>query len=133
MRNQIQSEIAERPLTYDNFTVTRKNEEKWLGDILSNGGLDKSIEATINSRYGKITGAIFELKAVIEDLRMQSIGGIRCGKDIWEISIIPSLLNDSRTWATISDSSVEKLNSLQNTFLQTLLAVGRSCPKPALC
>ena len=133
MRNRIQSEIADRPLTYDTFTVTGKSEEKWLGDILSNGGQEKSIEATINNRYGKITGAIFELKAVIEDLRMQSIGGIKCGIDIWEMSFIPSLLNNSGTWASISDSSVEKLNSLQNTFLQTLLAVGRSCPKPALC
>jgi hypothetical protein len=55
---------------YDNFSVTGKSEEKWLGDILSDGGLEKSAEATIANRYGRILSAIFELKAVIEDLRM---------------------------------------------------------------
>jgi hypothetical protein len=101
--------------------------------MLSTGGLEKSVEATITNRYGRIIGAIFELKAVIEDLRMQCIGGINCGTDIWEMAIIPSLTNNAGTWTMISDNSIEKLNSLQNTFLQTLFSTARSCPKPALC
>jgi hypothetical protein len=94
----IENEIAERPLIYDNFAVTRKTQEKWLGDILSDGGLEKSAEATITNRYGRIIGAIFELKAAIEDLRMQMIGGIKCGLDIWEMALIPSLLNNASMW-----------------------------------
>ena len=64
---------------------------------------------------------------------MQMIGGIKCGLDIWEMAIIPSLLNNAGTWINISDKSIDKLNSLQNIFLQTLLGVGRACPTPALC
>jgi hypothetical protein len=70
MKNRIQREILDRPLTYDKFTVVGKSEVKWFGNILSGGGLERSVEATIESRYGRIFGAIFELKAVIEDLRM---------------------------------------------------------------
>ena len=132
-KKRIENEIAERPLIYDNFAVTGKTQEKWLGDILSDGGLEKSAEATITNRYGRIIGAIFELKAVIEDLRMQMIGGIKCGLDIWEMALIPSLLNNASMWTNISDKSIEKLDSLQNTFLQTLLGTGRACPMPALC
>ena len=33
----------------------------------------------------------------------------------------------------MSTQSVEKLDKLQNLFLQTLFAVGQSCPRPALC
>ena len=33
----------------------------------------------------------------------------------------------------MSTQSVEKLDRLQNLFLQTLFAVGQSCPRPALC
>ena len=33
----------------------------------------------------------------------------------------------------MSTQSVEKLDKLQNLFLQTLCAVGQSCPRPALC
>ena len=110
-----------------------KLKKKWLGDILSEQCLEKSVEATINVRYGKILSAIFELKAVLEDLRMQMIGGIKCGMDIWEIAIIPSLLNNADTWVEISSQSINRLNQLQNMFLQTLLGVGQSCPRPALC
>ena len=110
-----------------------KSEEKWLGDILSDQGLEKSVEATINSRFGKIQTAIFELKVVLEDLRMQVIGGLKCGMDIWELALIPSLTNNSGTWTHMSTQSVEKLDKLQNLFLQTLFAVGQSCPRPTLC
>jgi hypothetical protein len=61
------------------------------------------------------------------------IGGIKCGLDIWEMPIIPSLLNNAGTWTNISDKSIDRLNSLQNTFLQTLLGAGRACPILALC
>ena len=110
-----------------------KSEEKWLGDMLSDQGLDRSVEATINNRYGKIFAAIFELKAIVEDLRMQMIGGLKCGLDIWELALVPSLINNSSTWTQISSESIEKLNILQNNLLQMLFAVSQSCPKPVLC
>jgi hypothetical protein len=64
---------------------------------------------------------------------MQVIGGLKCGMDIWELAIIPSLTNNCGTWTHMSTQSVEKLDKLQNLFLQTLFAVGQSCPRPALC
>ena len=129
----IRQEIMKRPLVYDSFQMQSKNEEKWLGDYLSDQGISKSVEVTINNRYGKIQAAIFELKAVLEDLRMQSIGGLKCGLDIWELALIPSLTNNCGTWTQISQQSVDKLDKLQNLFLQVLFAVGQSCPRPALC
>ena len=115
----IKSEISNQPLVYDDFTVESKSEEKWLGDMLSNQGLQKSVELTVDQRYGRVFAAIFEMKAVLEDLRLQMIGGIKCGIDIWELAIIPSLLNNCSTWVEISSQSVEKVNKLQNIFLQT--------------
>ena len=53
------------------------------------------VESTIDGRYSQIFSVIFEIKSVIEGLRMQTIGGIKCGKDIWEMAIIPSLINNA--------------------------------------
>ena len=64
---------------FDDFTVSKSSGEKWLGDMLSDGGLIKSVEATVKSRYGRTLSAIFEMKTVVEDLHMQMIGGIKCG------------------------------------------------------
>ena len=126
-------EVMERPLVYDNFEMKRKSEEKWLGDILCERGLAESAEATITSRYGKILTSIFELKSVMEDLRMQIIGGLKCGLDIWELAMVPSLMNNCGTWMEISEKSIEKLDQLQNIFLQCMFSVSQSVPKPALC
>ena len=64
---------------------------------------------------------------------MQIIGGIKCGLDIWELAMVPSLLNNCGTWMEISEQSIEKLDQLQNMFLQCMFAVSQSVPKPALC
>jgi hypothetical protein len=49
------------------------------------------------------------------------------------MAIIPSLLNNASPSTHISKQSIDKLNSLQNIFLQTMFTVSRSCPKPLLC
>ena len=74
------------------------SEEKYLGDQDSSSGLAASILATIKKRGGLVIGKIFEIKAVIDDCRSHAIGGIQTGLDIWEMSVIPYLLNNCDTW-----------------------------------
>ena len=64
---------------------------------------------------------------------MQVIGGIRGSIEIWELAIIPMLLNNCDTWIGISEDSVTKLENFQNLFLRIILQVPISCPKPELC
>ena len=44
IKQAVKKEMENRPLVYDNFTIKSKTEEKWLGDILSDRGLDKSVK-----------------------------------------------------------------------------------------
>ena len=44
----------------------------YLGAELSKVGLAASLTATVNARETKVKGAIFELKALSKDYRMQS-------------------------------------------------------------
>ena len=43
--------------------------EKWLGDLISSGGLGASVLATIKAREGKVKGACLEVAAIVEDWR----------------------------------------------------------------
>ena len=52
-----------------------KESDKYLGDIIHRDGLAASVEATIRDRKGRITSATLEIKAVIDDYRMQALGG----------------------------------------------------------
>ena len=54
-------------------------------------GLDKSAEATVKERAGSIKGAALEVKAIIEDFKMQAISGMMAAKEVWERALIPSL------------------------------------------
>ena len=99
----ILDEINKSPLQYNNQTIKENDKEKWLGDIFQKSGLEASIEATIKDRIGRVKISIFETNAILDDIRMQIIGGINGSIDIWERAIIPMLLNNSETWVNISE------------------------------
>ena len=75
---------------------------------------------------------IFEARAIIEDCRINSIGGLSAGVDIWELAYLPTLLNNCQTWVEIGETTIQKLDDLQHTMYRTLLSVPQSTPWPAL-
>ena len=119
-------------LTIGGNKIKAKQQDKYLGDILNEGGLKASVQATINERYGKSYSTIREIGAVINDFRINAIGGLRAGLDIFEMVVVPSLLNNSDTWIDIDNGSITRLDDLQNWMFKNLLAVPHSVPTPAL-
>ena len=84
-------------LTLGDILLRKKNQQKYLGDILNERGLSASEDATVKAKGTKTKGAIFELRAVCQDFRLQLLGGIMGSLDLWEACILPSLLNNTRT------------------------------------
>ena len=82
-------------LSIGGHMIKAKVQEKYLGDILNEGGLRQSVQATISERYGKAFASIREIGAVINDFRINAIGGLRAGLDIFEMVVIPPFLNNS--------------------------------------
>ena len=68
----------------------------------------------------------------MEDCRSTSLGGLRIGLDIWESAYIPSLMSNSSTWMEIKDSTIEKLEEVQNSLYRNLLNVPHTTPKASL-
>ena len=106
--------------------------EKYLGDYISSNGLGDSVMVTIKNRYKKVTTALMEIRAVMEDCRALVTGGIVTGIEIWETAVIPYLLNSSETWNDLPPKALEMLDDLQNQHLVNLLATPRTCPTPSL-
>ena len=121
-----------RSLTINGEAVKIKNQEKYLGDYFHSGGLAKCVEVTITNRYGIALGSIIELKSVIEDFRMHKLGGISSGVNIFNMAILPALLNNAETWIQAPSTSIGRLDNLQNILMRCLLAVPNSAPIPAL-
>ena len=129
---ELKSELELCPLTLYGIKMKEKSYEKYLGDLIHSGGVSKSVEATVNDRHGRTMLAIKEIRAIVEDCRSNTIGGLKVGLDIWESAYIPSLLNNSSTWMEIDDLSLNKLEEMQNTLYRSLLSVPHTTPKAAL-
>jgi hypothetical protein len=86
----------------------------------------------ISDRYGKTFAAIIEIGSVINDFKIDAIGGLKAGLDIFELCIIPSLLNNSDMWVEIESASIKRLEDMQNMMFKNLFAVPHSVPTPSL-
>ena len=106
--------------------------EKYLGDYISSKGLAHGILVTIKRRKPKVIQYLLETKTVMEDCKANSLGGLEAGLNIWEIAILPFLINNCETWVDISSESVKMLDDIQLLFLRQLFGTPRTCPSPAL-
>ena len=106
--------------------------EKWLGSIVNAKGVRDSTVSTIAERKSRIMNIIYETIAIVEDSRIHRLGGLRCAKEIWELAIIPALLNNSETFY-IHDKNIQKsLENFQSALWRGLLELPKSCPLPSL-
>ena len=131
-KKSVAREIEQEPIRFNDFVTKPKVMDKWLGEMFHMDGLGSSVNATVEDRVGKVKAAAREIVSVIEDFRMQSIGGAMGALDLWEAAVLPALLYNSETWVEIPSKTIETLEEIQNYFVRFLLQVPVSTPKPSL-
>ena len=131
-KNKIAKQLENNPLYLGEFPVKRKEQDKYLGQILHSDGVRASCEATIALRKGKIKGATFEVQSIVDDFKMQAIGGMMAAWELWERAMVPSLLAGAGTWTGITNTEVDSLDGLQDCFWRVMFKVPESCPRIAL-
>ena len=128
---KVRIEVKEEPVMLGGKVLEEKSEEKYLGDMLSNEGLAASVESTVREREVKVKGSIYELRAIVEDFRMQVVAGIESAIDLYESCIVPSLLANCSTWTDIKEQTEKRLDATQDLFGRVLLQVPQSSPRLA--
>ena len=131
-RQEAHEDIKKNPIMFGDFKVKTEDEDVYLGDVISTQGLDASIGATIRKRLGKVKGAMFEVKSIMSDYRMQAVGGMAGAWDLWEHAILPSLLNNCGSWIGATKKIANLLNEHQNMFLRLIYSCPPSTPLLAL-
>ena len=129
---KMKEQFKSAPLTLSGKPMKEVDSEKYLGDYISTLGTTDTALITVKKRHNKAMNAIREIKTVIEDCRAEVVGGIITGLEIWEVAVIPYLINNCDTWAYMPKQALDILDSLQNQFLRSLLATPRGSPTPAL-
>ena len=131
-KTKVKLESKEEAIKLGKDILHEKDEEKYLGDVLSSGGLAESVQATVQERTGKIKGAIYELGVLIEDIRMQAIGGMDTAIELYKSCIVPSLMANCATWMDIRKETEKKLDAIQDLFGKVLLQMPQSTPKMSI-
>ena len=131
-KEEISRQLEQCELSLGDFTVKRKQSDKYLGQILHTDGVRSSVEATIADREGKLKGAIFEVKSIVEDFQMQAVGGMMAAWELWEKAMVPSLLSGAGTWVGATVNEYDRCDRIQEMFWRVMLEVPESCPKIAL-
>lgn len=109
-----------------------KQEDKWLGQMMSSAGLADSVAKTMSDKESKIRGACLEISIIINDWQARDLGGMETALMLWETCCVPSLLHGAGTWMEISKASEKRLNSIQVWFLRLVLRLGPGSPCAAL-
>ena len=131
-KEEISEQLEHLELTLGDFPVKRKQFDRYLGQILHTDGVRACVQATIGEREGKLKGAIFEVKSIIEDFQMQAVGGMMAAWELWERAMVPSLLAGAGTWVGATSVEYDRCDKLQNMFWRIMMEVPESCPKIAL-
>ena len=97
-----------KQLSICNTIIEAKEKDVYLGDILHEGGLSKSALATVTHRYGRIFSSMIEVSSILDDYRIDTIGGMKAGLEIYELALAPSLLNNADTWIFMDKVTIQK-------------------------
>ena len=108
--SKMKQKLKESPLMIGEVVMKETSEVKYLGDFLTED-LSESLHKTLLKRIGIAKHSIYELRAVIEDIRSKRIGGINVGFQIFESAILSMLLYNSETWEKIPSKSIRILDN----------------------
>ena len=125
-------ELKLTPLKFDEFNMKQEKMIKYLGMQLHEDGIAASIQATVDDRSGKIRGATFEIKSLIEDFSMAALGGFMGAWVLWQRAMIPSMLSGCFNWVGVSQKTIDQLDSIQNMYIRVQMRTGQGCSKVML-
>ena len=131
-KKRSEEQLLLMPLRFGDFEVKRKVSDKYIGQIIHEGGLTDSVLATIRERTDKIKAAIYLTKTIIETYEIQGVGCMMAARTLWERAIVPSLLHGAGTWVGSSEETDKLCEELQLLFWRTVLQVPKSTPKVML-
>ena len=127
--NKTEAELKMNPIVFGSFVMDRKKEDKYLGQVLHEDGLADSVDATVASRASKFKGALFEVRSVIEEFSMQTMGGMMAAKTLLERALLPSLLSGCCNWNGIRKKTEDDIGDLIMMYRRVMLKVPEGTPK----
>ena len=127
--SKMERELKLNLLKFGDFYLSRKIQDKYLGQILHQDGLAASVAATVAEKAGKFKWAVFVIRSVVEEYSMQTMGSMMDAKTLLERALLPSLLAGAGNWTGISKKTEEECDNLILIFWHVLYKIPESTPQ----
>ena len=110
-RKKLLTQLQNNPLMLCGQRMTEVKVMKYLGDYVSVSN-EESVHETIVKRLGIAKQSISEIKAVVEDVRAEHIGGINLAFSLWDGAVSSMLLHNAESWCKMKPKPLKMFNSL---------------------
>ena len=124
--------LGKDPLQMGGVKIEHSEQEKYLGDWISEKGCKESITVTIKARISKLISKTEEILQFVETPGVSCLGGANTAFKLYEAQIIPTLLYNCESWISIDDSHLKLLQDFQERFIRRILRLANSVPKVML-
>ena len=131
-REKILREIKENPMRMGNSIIENSQEEKYLGDEISEDGCVASISETIKERIRKLTSKGHDIIQICESPIMGGLGNSLAPFKLFNATVVESLLTNCQSWIGLNKSHINLLQNFQDGFIRSALKLADSIPKALL-
>lgn len=128
MKNDISGEMEMKDTFAGELVMENKEEEKYLGDVISNDGRNVK---NIKARIAKGKGIVSKIITMLD--------GIPFGQHYFEVGIllrdsllVSSMLFNAEAWYNLSSSELDLLETIDVSLLKQLLRAPRGTPTEML-
>ena len=129
----MEKELENNPLRFGkHFTMTRRKEDRYLGQQLHEDRTAASVASTVARRTGRFKGASFEIRSVIEEFSMAALAGMMAAKVLLERALLPSLLSGACNWIGMRKDTEEQCDDLIYMYWRVMFKVPDGTPNIAL-
>ena len=130
--NQIRSTLIENTIPIGNNVTKTVEKYGYLGIVVSEGGAEASAFETLKKRSARVKQIIFEIRAILQDTRLNSVGGLLLGLELWKLVAVPYLYFSMECFLVLPQEAIKLLNDLHLLFYRCLLNCGRGTPIGAM-
>ena len=113
---KIEAELSSQTINLCGKPMSEKESEKWLGDQIHCLGNDQSVITTVKKRYGVAMSTIMDIKNIMEDTRTSVTGGLMSSIQMYELCVIPYILNNCDVWDNVPKEAIDILDKIQTAF-----------------
>ena len=120
---KMEKEIEENPIKIQGFEVERSHLERYLGMMVSSGGLRKTVEEQMKYRIKECEGKLAMIQNIMEDPTMRGIGHLAGSKVLFESILTSTALYSAGVWINVTKAMVEKYDRECKRLLYTMLKI----------